>query len=152
MRGYAARKGAPLDASDVEPIARGQLALEERVVREAEAAGARLVFLDTDLVSTAVYARHYYGDVPAWVERTARARRAHLYLLCHADVPWVADPQRDRPHARDELHASFAAALAELVPLGAALADVRGGWAERDRAARRAVEALLGGEGTGRRE
>jgi len=142
VRDYAEAKGAPLEAADVEPIARGQIALEDRVRREAAAAGARLVLLDTDLASTAVYARHYYGDCPEWIERAVREqRRAHLYLLCHPDVPWVADPQRDRAHARDELHALFQAKLEEI---GARWVDLTGDWEAREARARAAVDALLG--------
>ena len=139
-REYAAAKGAPLDASDVEPIARGQIALEDRARLAATDAGAAVVFLDTDLASTVVYARHYYGACPPWVERAARERRGDLYLLCHPDVPWVADPQRDRPAQRAELHALFVARLAEL---GARVVDVRGDWEEREQRACAAVDALL---------
>ena len=142
-REYAAAKGTPLGASDVEPIARGQIALEDRARHAAADAGAPLVFLDTDLASTVVYAHHYYGACPAWIERAAGERLGDLYLLCHPDVPWVADPQRDRPAHRDELHARFQARLTALGALGARVADVRGGWEERERRAIHAVDALL---------
>ena len=71
---------------------------------------------------------------------TARDRRAHLYLLLHPDVPWVADgAQRDRPAARLELHEQIRAALAEM---GAPVVDVRGSWAARAKTARDAIHAL----------
>lgn len=139
-RSYLDARPTPLDESDVEPIARGQIALEDRVRGEAARAGARVVVFDTDLVSTAVYARHYYGDCPPWIERAALERRAELYLLCHPDVPWIADPQRDQPHARDAMHALFEAKLREI---GARWVDVRGEWGERERRAVEAVEELL---------
>jgi NadR type nicotinamide-nucleotide adenylyltransferase len=143
-RDYLDAKPTPLDASDVEPIARGQIALEDRLRNEVASAtadgGAKVVFFDTDLASTAVYARHYYGDCPPWIEQAARDRRAELYLLCHPDVPWVPDPQRDRPHARAEMHALFERKLREL---GARWVDVRGDWDERERIAIGAVDALL---------
>jgi NadR type nicotinamide-nucleotide adenylyltransferase len=107
-RDYVTRKGGPLEASDVEPIARGQLAGEDAAARRA----TRLVVLDTDLVSTVIYARHYYGECPEWIARTARARLAALYLLCEPDLPWVPDGwQRDRPGHRGDLHAMFSATL-----------------------------------------
>lgn len=136
-REYAGAVGRPLTAADVEPIARGQLALEDGAARRA----GRVVVLDTDLVSTVVYARHYYGACPRWIEEAARDRRAGLYLLLHPDVPWVADPSRDRPLARDALHALFAAALVEL---GAPqVVQVAGSWPERARIARAAVARHL---------
>ena len=112
-RGFQDAKGSPLDASDVEPIARGQNA-------EADAAERRardLVVLDTDLVSTVVYARHYYGSCPEWIEAATRRRAGDLYLLLCPDVPWVADGlQRDRPDEteRAEMHARFRDALTSL--------------------------------------
>jgi nicotinamide riboside kinase len=142
VRGYLDAKGAPLDAADVEPIARGQVALEDAVITAARGAHARVVVLDTDLLSTAVYARHYYGDCPPWIERAVITRRADLYLLCHPDVAWVADPQRDGPEARAVIHELFAAKLAAI---GARVADVGGDWDERERRAVAAVDALLRG-------
>jgi HTH-type transcriptional regulator, transcriptional repressor of NAD biosynthesis genes len=120
----AARTGLPLDETDVEPIARGQIAAEDRGVATARG----LIVLDTDLVSTTVYARHYYGRCPEWIEQAARDRRADLYLLCDIDVPWVSDPQRDRPHMRSHMHALFVEALEAL---GARYVTIRGSWGER---------------------
>ncbi len=135
-RGYLDAKPAPLDASDVEPIARGQIALEDATARAARG----VAFFDTDLVSTAVYARHYYGHCPQWIEDAAAVRQADLYLLLHPDVPWVADPQRDPPHLRHEMHALF---QARLDALGARYAHVTGGWDERLARSRAAVDAIL---------
>ena len=100
----------------------------------------RLAILDTDLLSTVVYAKHYYGDCPAWIEEAAQARLADLYLLCDIDVPWIADPARDRPHARAELHAAFAT---QLERYGARYILVRGGWSAREAIAIAAVQELM---------
>ena len=127
-RTYLAEKtamtGEPLDQTDVEPIARGQIAAEDRGAAMAEA----LLVLDTDLVSTTLYAWHYYGACPAWIERAARDRRADLYLLCDIDVPWVADPARDLPHARAHMHSLFVSALEAL---GTPYVTIRGSWSDR---------------------
>jgi NadR type nicotinamide-nucleotide adenylyltransferase len=131
-----ATTGLALDESDVEPIARGQIAAEDRGTALAKG----LLVLDTDLVSTTVYARHYYGACPPWIEQAARDRRADLYLLCEPDVPWVADPARDRPHQRDEMHALFVDALDAL---GAPYVTIRGSWAARLTAAIAAVDTLM---------
>ena len=137
-REYALRKNAPLEASDVEPIARGQMRAEDDVLRRVRT----LAILDTDLVSTVVYANHYYGACPDWVEYAAQGRLADLYLLCDIDVPWLSDPARDRPHARPELHAAFAA---QLERYGARCTLVRGDWSARAAIAIAAVEALMRG-------
>lgn len=112
-RSYAERVRRELKADDVAPIASEQITAEDAAIAEALRRGDRWLFLDTDLVSTVVYARHYYGSCPAWIEAEARARRGDLYLLADVDLPWQPDAVRDRPRARDQLHAEFRAALAE---------------------------------------
>lgn len=129
-------KGKELDATDVEPIARGTVAMHDRNLKHARG----LVALDTDLVSTVVYARHYYGACPTWIEQAAVERRGDLYLLCDIDVPWVPGVHRDRPHAREEIQAMFTAAVEAL---GSPVAYVRGSWIERFQIAAGAVTQLL---------
>ena len=109
-REYAESHGKDLTAADVEPIARGQMAAEDRAA--AEASG--VLVLDTDLLSTVVYARHYYGACPRWIEDEARRRRADLYLLLDTDVPWQPDTARDAGgDEREDLFDAFRAALDE---------------------------------------
>jgi NadR type nicotinamide-nucleotide adenylyltransferase len=142
-REYVDLHQAPLDASDVEPIARGELAGERAAEHAAATRGSRLVIRDTDLVSTTVYSRHYYGACPEWIAAAARERLGSLYLLLCPDVPWVADGlQRDRPDeaARVQMHALFRDAL---VAIGASVVEVRGTWNEREVQAAEAITAAL---------
>ncbi len=133
VRDYVDRKGMPLDASDVERIALGQVEVED----DAIATGTGLVIKDTDLVSTVVYSRHYYGTCPDWVGRAAWKRLGQLYLLLHPDVPWIADGmQRDRPELRACLHEGFRDTLAGF---DARVVEIAGDWDVR-RA--RAIEAI----------
>jgi NadR type nicotinamide-nucleotide adenylyltransferase len=134
-REYASHKGAPLDGSDVEPIARGQMRAQDDALHRAR----EIAIFDTDLVSTVVYAEHYYGSCPEWVKRVARERLADLYLLCDIDVSWVPDPQRDRPHAREEIQRAFEDTLERF---GARFALLQGTWAEREARAVDAIDAL----------
>lgn len=131
-RAYASRFGRELTADDVSPIASEQIAAEDAAQVEAERRGHDTLILDTDLVSTVVYARHYYVACPAWIEAEARARLADLYLLCDIDLPWLPDGIRDRPRAREQLQAEFRATLAEF---GARVCPVRGADENRLRAA-----------------
>lgn len=117
-RSYAASVGRPLTAADVEPIARGQMAAEDATFAQWErTSGANhvpaMVVLDTDLVSTTVYADFYYGATPPWVREEARQRLGDLYLLCAPDIYWESDGIRDLPEARGEVHARFLARLRE---------------------------------------
>jgi NadR type nicotinamide-nucleotide adenylyltransferase len=137
-RQFVLDKGAPPEAGDVDAIARGQIALEDSVARSASG----LLILDTDLLSTVVYSRHYYGECPGWIESALAGRLANLYLLADIDVPWLPEPNlHDRGDMREEMQALFRAALDSrrlpyLVVSGSHLARIA--------AAVRAIDALIG--------
>jgi NadR type nicotinamide-nucleotide adenylyltransferase len=133
-RDYAENKIEPLTADDVGPIAAGQIAREDAAFQNASG----VIILDTDVVSTAVYAEHYYGRVPGWIEQAARERLADLYLLCDTDLPWVADQVRDAQHHRRQVHDLFVQRLAQL----AATVRVVGGITSPDQRLKRALEHI----------
>ena len=109
-RQFVTEKKAPPDRSDVEAIARGQMALEDRALRES----GTLLIQDTDLLSTVIYSRHYYSECPRWIEDELARRSGDLYVLAGIDVPWIPDgDQRDRGHMREEMQALFHDALVE---------------------------------------
>lgn len=130
---YAERVARELTADDVEPIARGQLLA-------ADSSGSALQFLDTDLISTVVYARHHYGHCPAWIVDEARKRKADLYLLLDIDVAWVPDGVRDAGARRETLHEDF---IATLRAFEANVVTIAGGWEERLRQAIATIDARL---------
>lgn len=138
-REFAESHDAPLSAATVEPIARLSMALEDDASRSAPA----VIVRDTDLVSTVVYARHYYGHCPDWIAREARERRGELYLLCAPDLPWEADGVRDRPHDREAMFAAFAATITEIVADPSRVHVIRGAGDARLHAARRVVHDWL---------
>jgi NadR type nicotinamide-nucleotide adenylyltransferase len=143
-RVYAERVRRDLLWSDVVPIAKEHVALAEAGEAMARAGGSRSIILDTDLVSTVVYSRHYYAGVPRWVTHEERRRRADLYLLCHVDVPWVPDGIRDRPVERGEMFGRFERALRRRQ---ADRVVISGDWNRRWDLARSAVASLLDGAG-----
>jgi len=127
-RGYAEARDNKLTYADVEPIARGVMALEPAPI------------LDTDLISTVVYSRYYYGDCPAWIIEEARARRADLYLLMDTDVEWEPGPARDRGgEEREELFDAFRRTLDELETRWVIIS---GGWEERYQRALAEIELI----------
>ena len=136
-RQFVIETGAAPVQGDVESIARGQIALEDAAAAEAPP----LLVLDTDLLSTVVYSRHYYGDCPAWVEEALRERLGDLYLLADTDVPWVPDgEQRDRGHRREEMQELFRRALSAR---DAGTVEVRGPHEARMATATAAVDRLI---------
>ena len=140
-REYVERHGAALSYADVDPIGRGQQQGEDAAIARAQGEGAPIVVLDTDLVSTMIYSRHYYGDCPTWIEAAAVGRLASLYLLHDIDVEWIGDGfQREQPERREELFVRFKLTL-EL--LDARVAAIAGDWNERRRKSIEAIDRLL---------
>ena len=134
---FVLEKGAAPVYQDVEAIARGQIALEDSLAAEAP----DLLIQDTDLLSTAVYSRHYYGDCPGWVEDALRDRVADLYLLAGIDVPWAPDgEQRDRGDRREEMQELFRTALLDR---GIRFVEVGGAHEKRVKAAVESIDAIL---------
>mgnify|MGYP003320587316 FL=1 len=109
-RKYLDEVQRPLSFADVEPIAHRQVSLEGETLEQA----GNLVILDTDLVSTMIYSRHYYGGCKTWITEMAVSRMANLYLVCDIDVPWIEDGlQRDQgePGQRIQVHQAFISEL-----------------------------------------
>jgi NadR type nicotinamide-nucleotide adenylyltransferase len=131
-RTYALEHGHDLTYEDCEPIARGGLA-------NIDGAAERAI-LDTDLISTVVYSRYYYGRCPEWVVEEARRRRADLYLLMDTDIEWLPDPARDAGgDTREDLFDAFRAAMDEFE---VKFVIVSGSGEERLARAVQAVEAM----------
>ena len=123
-------------AEDIPEIAKGHARTEDAAATLAR----RVVFIDTDLVTTTLYSDFYFGACPEAVRREADRRTYDLTLLLDVDVPWVADPLRDQPDDRGGWMARFRGALeARQRPYTL----VRGGWKERFETACTAVDALL---------
>lgn len=140
-RAYAEARGGALSAADVEPIATAT----RDATRQAMAGSPAVLVSDTDLVSTVVYARAYYGSCPHWVEESCQAQLGDLYLLCAPDLPWVPDGVRDRPDERDRavMHEAFAETLRSI---GARVVPVAGIGPAREA---RAMDTVLAAAPTG---
>ena len=111
-RDYVNELGRVVQFSDVEPIARRQIEIEDALLGD----GSPMYIFDTDLFSTLIYSRLYFGRCPGWIEPLCRARRSDLYLLCGIDLPWIKDGfQRgqDTPKKRQHAHDLFANVLNE---------------------------------------
>jgi len=138
VRRFVAEKGAPPVYEDVDAIARGQIALED----EHAAVDPPVLIQDTDLLSTLVYSRHYYGGCPDWIAETLRRRAADLYLLAGIDVPWAPDgDQRDRGDRREEMQGLFRDALQRH---RLRFIEMSGAPEQRLQAAVEAIDALRG--------
>jgi len=138
-RAYLGRQSTALTAQDIEPIACEQIAQEDAAVGRA----SDLTIHDTDLLSTVIYARHYYQSCPDWIVEAALSRAQGLYLLCDTDLPWVSDGLlRDRGMSgqRAQLHSLFVAMLSQT---GQHWMYIRGVGRAREQSAIAAVAGYL---------
>lgn len=131
-RTYAEEVGRSLGVVDVEPIARGQ----QMLIRSAMAKQSSLVVHDTDLLSTIVYSRYYYGYAPQWVRDAYLEQRPDLAIVL-APFEWVDDQVRDSGADRREVTQLFLEELRETRTEWLALGH------DRLRSATAVVEALL---------
>jgi NadR type nicotinamide-nucleotide adenylyltransferase len=125
------------DAEDVAAIVHGQIASEEAAARHAD----RVVFCDTDPLTTTLWCEVMFGHCPEWIYDAADRRRYDLTLLLDIDVPWIDDEQRCLPHRREEFMQRCVAALERH---GRPFELIRGTWAQRFARATSFVDQLHG--------
>ena len=135
-RTHITANGGLVEAHDMLPIARGQLASERALARRCD----RVLFSDTDVLATTIWSEVLFGQVDAEVEALAASQHFDLTLLLDVDVPWVADIVRYLPGERASFFARCEEALARR---SRNTIMVRGTWDERFESATRAVDALL---------
>jgi NadR type nicotinamide-nucleotide adenylyltransferase len=145
VREYWDTHDGVITATDLDAIARGQMAGEDEARRVAVAGGARVVFHDTDLLTCTVWDDLLFpGACPEWVrtEAARRVRATELFLFCDTDMPWAPDPQRCFPdeEGRAMCRRVFLEALERT---GARWARVYGADAEREARAVAQIELLL---------
>ena len=96
------------EASDLIPIAIGQMRLENKLAKKAD----KVLICDTDLLETKVYSEEYYGGfVDEKLNKASLQNEYDLYLLTYIDTPWEEDDLRDRPEQRLEMFTAFENAL-----------------------------------------
>lgn len=79
-----------ITAADMPAIARGQQALVDLRLPQAR----RVLFTDTDALTTTIWSRWLFGAPDAAVEAVAANNPCDFYLLTAPDLPWVPDMVR----------------------------------------------------------
>ncbi|TVP78338.1 MAG: NadR-like protein [Puniceicoccaceae bacterium] len=139
VRSYVEQVRREPELADLPKIFAGQLTSEDAALNQA----TRCVLHDTNLLSSILYANHYFEQREESEMEQFLSRDYALYLLCSPEgVPWKADPgQRDSPEARDRLHAKFKESLDTLqLPY----IELTGASTARFGEAVRAIDGLLG--------
>ena len=126
---------------DIIAIGREQTA---RIFKQARKAN-RILFCDTDVITTQIYSRHYLKVVPPVLYEFERMVQYDLYFLFDIDTPWVSDGLRDQgsAEARKAMHAIF---KEELNRRNIGYIDVHGTWQEREEIVTDAVNKLFESE------
>jgi len=92
------------EIKDLLPIAKGQLASENKLLKKAQT----FLFCDTNSLETLVYANIYFPNQEFQeLEELALAQYYDYYFLTNIDVPWQKDDLRDRPDDRQEIFKTF---------------------------------------------
>ncbi len=123
---------------DIITIGRAQT---ERVFMKARKAN-RILFCDTDLITTQIYSRHYLGVVPPVLYELEKMITYDRYFLFNIDVPWVSDGLRDLS-SEAQRKTMFEAFRNELERRNISYVMVQGTWEERENIIVREVDRLL---------
>lgn len=121
---------------DIVRIAKAQ---NERVKEKMKTAN-KLLFCDTDLITTQIYCRHYLKTVPAILYELEKEIKYDQYFLFDIDVPWVADGLRDLGSNRMEMFQTFEM---ELSNRRICYQLVTGTWGDREKAITNRLDMLF---------
>jgi len=97
-------------------------------ILKKEKTANKILFCDTDIITTKIYSKHYFNKVPDFDQWIYEANTFDHYLFCDIDVPWVEDPQRDAGHLREKFRAWF---INELDTRNINYTIIEGDWESR---------------------
>ena len=110
-------------------------------IQEKTRSANKLLFCDTDAITTQIYSRHYLGVVPEILFELERMVKYDLYFLMDIDVPWVADGLRDLGDQREFMMKIF---KEELDRRSIRYVLVNGTYNDRKEIVNREIRRLLG--------
>lgn len=138
-REYLLKHGSNYSYDDLLTIAKGQLALEEKVSSEVN---KPLVFIDTDMYVMKVWCEFVFGKCHRFILDQIVERKYDLYLLCNVDLEWVKDELREYPDLESRLRLYYMykdIMVNQSVPW----VDISGDYEERLKRAIAAVDRLV---------
>lgn len=92
------------EKEDIIPIAIGQIKIENQAIPLAK----KIIFTDTNILETKIYAEQYYENYKNTILDTAIENSNYdFYFLTDIDTPYEQDDLRDRPHMRQEMFDAF---------------------------------------------
>ena len=115
------------------------VAQTERVKEKTKVAN-KIIFCDTDLITTKIYSRYYLNEIPDILNDLENEIRYDLYFLLDIDVEWVADHLRDFGDRRLEMFNLF---KDELEKRGINYIQICGNYAEREEKIKKIIDSIL---------
>jgi len=121
---------------DIERIGRAHA----RRIAEKSSVANKILFCDTDVITTQIYSRHYLGVVPEILYFLETRTSYDQYFLFDIDVPWVADGLRDLGEYRENMMTLF---REELVKRNITFKLIKGSYEEREELMINAIDDLI---------
>lgn len=138
-REFLTKHGTAYTYDDLLSIAKGQVALEDKIL--SENAGRPLVFIDTDMHVMKVWCEFVFNKCHNYILDQLSTRHYDLFLLCNVDLPWTKDDLREYPdiETRKKLYNIYRETMVrEKLPW----VDISGNYTERLDKAIEAVKNL----------
>jgi HTH-type transcriptional repressor of NAD biosynthesis genes len=123
----------------LEDIIRIGRAQTERVKEKSKTAN-KILFCDTDLITTQIYSQHYLKQIPPELFELEKEINYDKYFLFDIDVEWVADGLRDLGDQRQHMLNTF---RTELEKRKIPYTWVRGSYQERAQIIQHEIDLLL---------
>lgn len=114
--------------------------LHANEITKKNSGAERVLFVDTDHITTMIYSYHYFDKCPDFPKWVYSANNFDLYLFCDIDVPWIEDIQRDSENFRNQHRQIF---FNELNKRKIKFEIISGNWDERFEKAKTAINNLL---------
>jgi HTH-type transcriptional repressor of NAD biosynthesis genes len=111
----------------------------QRVFEKSKIAN-KVLFCDTDVITTQIYSQHYLKTIPPILVELENQIQYDHYFFFDIDVPWVNDGLRDLGDKREEMLVTFRRAL---TLRGINPVDVAGDYQERERLIKKVVSEIL---------
>ena len=125
-----------LTVEDFIEIANAQ---NQRVIDQSKVAN-KLLFCDTDIITTQIYATHYLGNYLSALDEYEQAITYDYYFLLNTDIAWVADDLRDLGDKREEMYQVFKQGL---IKRNIPFVEVSGNYEEREMLVTSFINQLL---------
>lgn len=134
-----ARELVTSNSFSIDDIVRIGHAQTQRVIDNVKTAH-KILFCDTDLITTQIYSRHYLGVVPDVLRELEKRITYDMYFLFDTDVPWVNDGLRDLGDRRREMFEIF---KSELEKRNISYVLVQGDYSQREKIIREHIDRFI---------